>query len=224
MTYCRLLCYITSLLLLFSFRRLKNPNHFVSISCRNKSGTFQRKISVTLVGKRYLVLAICGLKMELPGAIKTSLEEALKPLTKFYIPLILLMLQWEEIIIFDAIIINAAIYFKWLIRLTQFIRRLIKFNLFQTGAECPLLWKKKGAFTAVVSECNIIMEIIIQSQLKKSCLNYIQLWALSLKQNRVFFASLTFSSLFSHILNHECIYILVLFQAERGIYHSASFY
>lgn len=50
--------------------------------------------------------------MELPGAMKKSLEEALKPLTKFYIPLILLMLQCEEIIIFDAIIINAAIYFK----------------------------------------------------------------------------------------------------------------
>lgn len=87
-----------------------------------------------------------------------------------------------------------------------------------------IIMKKKKVFTAVVSESNIIMEIIIQSQLKKSCLNYIQLWALGLQQNRVFFASLTFSLPFSHILNHESIYILVFFQAERGIYHSASFY
>ena len=77
--------------------------------------------------------------MELPGAMKPSLEEALKPLTKFYISLILLMLQCEGIIIFDAIIINVAIYFKLLIRITQFIRRLIKFNLIQTGAECTFL-------------------------------------------------------------------------------------
>lgn len=50
--------------------------------------------------------------MELPGAMKPSLEEALKPLTKSYISLTLLMLQCEDIIIFDAIIINMAIYFK----------------------------------------------------------------------------------------------------------------
>lgn len=77
--------------------------------------------------------------MELPGAMKPSLEEALKPLTKVYISLTLLMLQCEDIIIFDAIIINMDIYFKLLIRLMQFIRRLVKFNLIQTGAECTIL-------------------------------------------------------------------------------------
>lgn len=68
------------------------------------------------------------------GAMKLSLKGALKFLTKFCMSLTLLIFHCEDIMIFDAIIINMAIYFRLLIRLTQFIRRLMKFNLIQIGA------------------------------------------------------------------------------------------
>lgn len=44
------------------------------------------------------------------------------------------MLKCEAITVADAVIINVVIYLKRLIRLTKFIRRLMKFNLTQNFA------------------------------------------------------------------------------------------
>lgn len=65
---------------------------------------------------------------------KFSFVPIYKTFTKSYTSLILSRLKCEAITLADAIIINVVMYLKWLIRLTKFIRRLMKFNLTQNFA------------------------------------------------------------------------------------------
>lgn len=80
---------------------------------------------------------------------------------------------------------------------------------------------KKKVLTAVVREPKIIIKIINQSQLNELSKLHATMGFWLKRKLCVFFASHTFLAV---LLNHESLYILVFFQAERVIYYSASFY